>query len=764
MGRPPKNKDGAEGSGIQESLNDILVAAGIKELPPKRVGGKTNLDYYRRRIELGNDLTIRAIVQQGRIPFNHESYMRGIELEAQFDGVSMKDIQDQRTPDQRIAESVERLITAETTVWEEADAELIAMEEGIEKAERFTLIEIEERRGIRNLNAGQMAIVDAEIKALEEKVERGKAMRSRIQRVIRLRRMVRSPRKNDASEAIVPLVFMLYVFRTDTQGMGAVTSSGTKTKMLRIGYHHCRMALTVWMGTNGVVMDAKGVHRDKLRYTDIVLIAPPGHGKSQFLTSYIAWDIFNRLTAQWAYIHAKLEMAQQMIGNSKAVFDSKTAIGRRAAAIYPGVRLADYDNNKSRMRIHLPSPPKSPTLFASGVSAKSLGSDTDRQAFDDVVPQSDVDQPTERERRKALIGGTWTTRQRGKNTIAFHVGYMWHPSDYLSDMVEKISRKKLVGLVDIQRCGGPTETKYGHAFWSLWPEVYPPAELRRRYETMRNRALWSANYEANPLAEEMQVIAKLRYYDPNAEEHSQFVASGMMHVSADPSATNRETSDKAGLVYAGLGEVLTAEPTTNERKYETRVRILDAQQHHVNQVELADYVAQYAMQRPVFQVHIETRGGYHATADIIENKYGLVVQRHDPTNTRKGIRLKQCAGLIDDSIPGIRAVVEFPGIRGADGKVGPDAERWGWLYKQFLRFGYEDDHCLDAVTQLLLHFIRSGDISAGTGEATQVLVQAARSKSNQRMQAWLQSAMSGDRMRGTVRDETAWMNKQSGPF
>jgi hypothetical protein len=198
------------------------------------------------------------------------------------------------------------------------------------------------------------------------------------------------------------------------------------------------------------------------------------------------------------------------------------------------------------------------------------------------------------------------------------------------------------------------------------------------------------------------------------------MASATYHVTVDPTATNKETSDKAGLVYVAVGEtpVVTINNGTETIGYVNKVRVIDYKEIHVNQVELADTVAKYSMSRPVYQVHVETRGGYQATADILQNKWGIEAVRHDPGPKNKEQRLKQCAGVIDNSLAGLPALIEFPGVTMTDGRVGPD-EKHKQFYNQFLDFGYAvDDHCVDAMTQLVNYLLRSGTIVAGGGAKT----------------------------------------------
>ena len=436
---------------------------------------------------------------------------------------------------------------------------------------------------------------------------------------------------------------------------------------------------------------------------------------SEFASHYLALEINLRPQTQALYIHAIADKAQEQKAHVARLFTRESSAGRRNLSIWPHV-LDKTDNNKTKMRLKLPERSKSPTVTSTGIMSAQLGADTNIQILDDIVPQSDVDQPTERDRRFKILSGTFGTRQRGQDTFRVVIGTFWHHDDALSRLW-KIGDTSDLYVRSRQSTGGPNSSP---PFRPLWPEVFPAAELRRRFDEMNhNISLWSANYMGNPITEEARLIKQLAYYDPDSMQHMDFMVGARCYVTVDPTATNKEKADKAGLVYVAVGDIQTDTNVNGilTTGWVTKARIVDYKQIHVNQVELADTVAHYALARPVHQVHVETRSGYHATADILQNKYGIEAVRHDPGPRNKEQRLKSCAGIIDNSLQGLQALVEFPGIPYSDGKLGPD-EKHKPFYAQFLDFGYSpDDHCVDAVTQLLNYLLRSGTLVAG-GEAT----------------------------------------------
>lgn len=479
---------------------------------------------------------------------------------------------------------------------------------------------------------------------------------------------------------------------------------------------------------------------------------------TEFATHYLALEINANPRTQSQYLHAIDEKAEEHMAFVARLFDPGDEAGRRNISIFPDNKKI-LKKKSNIFELKLPERLKSPTITAAGVMSARLGGDTNIQVWDDIVPASDVDEPTTRERRSHRLGATFTTRQRGENTFILCIGYFFHHDDALSKLWKTSKKDPGIFYLSKQYTGGPTSTP---RFASLWPEVFPPHELAKRFALMNNDvSLWSANYEANPIADAARLIKTLRYYDPLSREHTDFLGSAQYHISIDPTATSQESSDKAGFVYAGVGEVKiqhVSDEGRQEETYQTRLRILDAQQIHANQPDLVEAVMLYAARRPVYQVHVECRSGFHATADIFQNRYGLEVNRLDPKNKNKEIRLKACAGVIDNSLNNHPAIVEFPGQRMPDGKVGPDPQ-WSHLYKQFLDFGYtNDDHMLDPIVQLVTHLVTTGELPAGIGEI-QTVAKAAEPYGNPRIRAMIDEWLNPKPKEGPGTEEARWANR-----
>lgn len=693
-----------------------------------------------------------AVRAGGSIPFNAEAASKMIYREAEMAGVDIKSLADSRSEGDKLRDWREAMLADPDDLWASTDQELEIARREMDFVDKHTGDIIAETRC-------KLTDTEGDIRREEARRKKGKAWVTRLDKLIRLRERARNPvpagtqkLQTNAIEASHPLRFKMYVGRSS---MKSLLHEGTESRQFSFGYHHCEFALSMWEARNGVTYPTTGKSKGLVKkrgrkpFKGIILIAPPGHGKSSFVMHYLALEIAMRPTTQAMYLHAILDEAKKNKAHIARMFTDDNGAGKRCLSLFPRAKLAKKGNNATLMQVQLQEKPKSPTLTAAAVFGAKLGADSDIQVLDDVVPQSDVDEPTVRERRFDVLSGTFGTRQRGTDTFTIVTGYYWHHDDAVAKMI-RLAEKSGVFQVSIQTTGGPTSNP---PFFPLWPDVYPEAELRSRFEQMnRNHSLWAANYEANPIAHADRLIRELAYYDPTEQEHTDFIKSATFYVSVDPAGTNQETSktgkpDKVGILYPGVGEVSRREGDT--LVYNQRVRILDAIQVYANQVELADKVASFALQRPVYQILVETRGGYHATADILENHWGLTTRRLDPGIRKKEVRLKQVAGLIDNSLKGMPAVVEFPGVRKPDGTVGPDKDRWGWLYKQFLDFGVEsDDHIVDAASQFLIEMIRAGDIQPGVGEASVQIRETMKETGDPRILAMLKEYEKGERSPG----------------
>lgn len=741
--------------------DDLRQAVSNWNLPPLSVAGKPNPAFFQQLLaRIGMASVARAATGQS-VGFNVDSVRDFINDWAASMGLDPKRIADTRSDAQILAETIDRFeADPEHALEMSADAlakVLAAMRDRMDDADNLTQEYLDQEMRAEEARANKAA-EDPSGKAPAPR-RRGGLLRRwyillRQVEMLRRRATLANPRTrgrplqgaptDDALAAAHSLRFMIYVARSnmDTGKRFSKRQPTPADFILKVGKHHAKMAADCWMAMEGIDIEydlgllraviTKGV----IPYRGIVIMMPPGHGKTEWAISRTALQINERHRTQAVLLHAIDAKAQENLRYLGRYFDPTNEMGRRNLALFP----AELEGKVTAKNFKIKAGSlKSPTATASGITAASLGSNTDWQLGDDIVPQSDADQPTERERRKRLMAGTWGTRQRGQRYFRLMIGTPWHYGDALMGMVEQAKRwnesdgrEGTCYMVSRQACGGPKEN-----FRPLWPEVYPAEELRARYAELRSASLYAAAYMTNPVADEKRIVKRLRLYDPmdlheeragipeQDRTNRKFLNSAARILSLDPAATRGERSDKAGMVYAAIGTVLMESADENGsvvRSTEKRLRLLDCSDFPATQSELVEHALNYSQIREVDYLYVETRSGFHGTADMFEHYHGIDVRRVDPKSKSKEERLRNAAPAIDDSgAPDLRAVVEFPGvwIEGDDGrKVLKLDPRFRDLAEQILDFGVCDsDHILDALIQVVNDLM--SELGVGRGSVTQ---------------------------------------------
>lgn len=437
---------------------------------------------------------------------------------------------------------------------------------------------------------------------------------------------------------------------------------------------------------------------------------------SEFGAHFIAEQYCLNQHHQTLFGHAMEDQAVKNLRYVRACFDPEEPQGRRRAALYPDIRLAPKGNTGAVMQLDTGGRVKQASGSAYGIKAAISGSDASRIWFDDCVDQKEQDQESERDRTFQRINGTWLARLRGTQGFTLTTTTLWHPDDANMRRIGLAARNEIKLKVVIQGCGGPNSSR---PFEPLWPEMYDAQYLRGVYKAMRNPGLYAAAYMADPRNEGRRPIKALRYFDPESPEHIEWCQRARFYLSADPAATNREDADSAGIILAAIGPLRVVDRERGMVRLRTVMRIIEPVEIKANQLELADRIGRFIRQSPrrIHGVLVETKSGLHATADLLEAKFGIQAIRIIPGEKSKERRLKDIGTLIENAgaDQGFEAVVEFPGRKDADDVV-PD-ERYHWFYDQFLKFGIvPDDHALDAVTQMVTHF--QWELAPGEGWQT----------------------------------------------
>lgn len=712
-------------------------------LPRRRLrDGTPNIEFHRERYARLTKVVEKYTFDGEKCPIDIKQVSELFMAEAKLDGFTDREVSDRRTDAEIYRDEAMRLAEVPESIWEAQDETIDHLEAEMEKvvARCKKVIETSNQGG--NPNEVVAMLNAAAPIAAQELLERGKGWLSRIRRVRRLREWARNPvpriaenlRETErfAWEASHVLRYMLYVGRANNRMKKG--SSDAVANLFVFGEMHCKMAVTCWEAKNGVEYDGDGVHKNRVSWNGAIIIAPPGHGKSEFAMNFAAQWIALDPQTQAAYLHNAEEMAEESMRYIRMSFDPNTDRGRRSLALYPSVRLSAKGNNASQMQVNVKSKTKSPTMIASGVMSDRQGSNTNLQIRDDIVPQKDIYEATTRDRRKKILHGTWDRRQRGDSTFTLTIATLWHHDDAVCEMVRQAYRKEGKYLVCKIACGGP---KSPEPFKAAWPEVYDSEYLRGVYAQLGDARLWAASYMGDPRSEETSIVAKVRCYDSTSIEHRDFMERAITHVSIDPAATNREKNDKAAILYAAVGDVKTE--LNGSVSFVTKLRVLDAHEIHNTAAQLIETLKRYCDQHRTDYMHIEAVNGFIALKEWIDERFGIDCIAHNPQNKSKEIRLRKCAGLICERIckvGGFEPVVEFPGaprlnkqgekVLNAKGEPFIDIlPEYQWLSDQLTMFGvHPDDHALDALTQLTNYLSGTGALPASGGMVTEKVREA----------------------------------------
>lgn len=654
--------------------------------PPRYLGAKPNLDHLRWAYRQINKLSLD--VATGKKLAMPDGYNLGqaeklLDSEAKnIHGVNAKHLRDARSDAQVLEEAARVYQETPDSIFEWTDKMIDEMERQMDRAD----LHCAERMG----GTGTLSESNAKLEAIKKKCSE-QLCRLRILRTRARTAFAPGTKKSDEPyfTAAHLLRFGVYVGRSP-QGHGPGS-------VFRVAEHHADMAFRTYEAENRRCW-WQG-RWDEQEVEGIMLVIPPGHGKTAYGIHRQVLRSCQNPRRRVIVIHANIDEAAKNVQFVGAYFDSGEAPGRRVRSLFPELP-ALRQRNQSQIVFELPEVQRQPNYKAYGLHANAAGADCDELWQDDLIDQKIAEQEMERKRAFDRVNGTWERRKRGKRALTFITCTLWHHDDPNSRLIELTKNQKTRFRILIKRCGGPDSTP---PFKPLWPEEYPAAKLKTIYGQMRNPRLYSACYECNPTPDGLRKVKRLAYYLPGDPTHQRFLARALFYLSLDPTATNRERSDRAGLVYVAMGDVITDGPG-NTRVMDRRLRIIDARQFHATQTEGVNEVCAFALTNMVHYVIAETRSGFNATAEMLEAR-GMDVIRHDPKNRKKELRLGDVAPMLDDSLrekgfPG--AVVEFPGRLSDDGKIVKDNESTlHWLEQQILEFGnVAEDHAVDALVQV----------------------------------------------------------------
>jgi hypothetical protein len=720
----------------------IPISATDDPPPPYIEAGEISVAWvrwaYRNVAKLLMDVAMG--VRESPKGFNPAQWRDFLDSMSKNKGWDPKNLQDTRTDAQINRDWAETLLKTPEEIFSAPDSFLDEAEKQMDVADE----EVGELVGA----AGTIAAANAEIaREVLRNTDAKKKWLDRIKRVKRLRDRARNPipANSFVSTHLTishPLRYMIYVSRP----------GGSTNQCYQIGRHHAMMALALYSLDKGKKYQ-DGVWRD-YPATGALLVCPPGHGKTSILICCAALWLSMNPRLRIILLHAQAEQSEKNLAFLCTFFQPAEMAGRRNLSLFPGNRI--IQQNASTMRLYVKDKQRQASVVACGVNAKENGSDADILMGDDICDQQIAEQDAERNRVFDRLNGTWRRRLRDGKTREILTTTLWHHDDPHCRIIRLAREGKIKYLLCVQECGGPDNN-----FKPLWASAYPASKLRSIYNEMRNPRLYAAAYQSNPMPEEQRPIRRLAYYDPSTESHAGFMQSAVFHVSLDPAATANDKSDHASFIYAGIGDVRSVRDGVHS--YVRRLRIVDAERIKAKQTDAVSAVCHFAEGHSVHYVHGEVVAGFAALRELFEAR-GLDMIVHKPHNRSKGLRLKDVATMLDDSLTdrGLSpAVVEFPG-KEENGKIVRDPDSpLAWLEKQILEFGVAaEDDGLDAVTQLCKHL--GSDLGVGQGEVTQIVQRAAAEESRVARMLRQIEEEEGNNKRSAHEEETGWLNNNRG--
>ena len=501
---------------------------------------------------------------------------------------------------------------------------------------------------------------------------------------------------------------------------------------------HIETAFEMWIARNNVAefpngglvergdILADGTSYPGCPYSGVNILLPPRHGKTDIVVFDIALTINENPRIQMAVIHDKSEMASdRVLKPTRRVLGRDTAVGRRNAALFPNTVLASYDNNENNLRVVCDSPPANPNLIAHGVWTSGQGNNLDRVYGDDLVPQSDLNEVGTRERRRPQFSGTWLSRFQGKNGQFVLTGYPRHHEDltwsyYVEGLeYQTTDGKRGLAMRMIRRpVGGP---KSDIPFFSIWPEMYDQDWLRRKFTEYNDRTLWAANYELEPMPKDLQIVKKVRLYDPKDPIIVRAILNASFHLSLDPAAKGDGSGDKAGVIIVAVCD-LVHESVVGEGmstvSSERVALVVHEDEFHATQTELTEHMIMIAGKWSIDTAHIEQVTGLGSSMkEALEEYYDINrVVLHGTQNKGKASRLRSVSPMLEDANESVSAKVLFPGVRDEASGVITSHPDYARLIRYIVNFHVESGfHSLDALVQCVKHLVSEGDITPHQG-------------------------------------------------
>jgi len=498
-------------------------------------------------------------------------------------------------------------------------------------------------------------------------------------------------------EALHPLRYMLYTMRSSMMSEEGLEDFIDTPP-------HLIMAC--------MVMKLSEKHHVELDIDGVLVVIPPGHGKTWLLVAIDALDHNLQPHIPTCFVHNSVDLAGDRYNLVKQHFNIDFAIGRRRLALYPNITFDRTVDNNRKFYVLVNGERKcmyeEGNCSPRGVHSKAQGISMIRINFDDPSDEKEQTEEGTRERTNNALSSTWLPRLRGRHAFFRYICTLWHPEDFANILLKLAAAGSINIAFYSQACGGPDDDE---PFASIWPEAgYDEKFLKKTFARL-HEGNYACIYQCDPSRGQSRRLKCLCFYEytewknpkTRSEAYKKFLGNNAttFFLSVDPSGTRSKTSNLAGITYSAFGTLRIKLQDGTEIDLPKLV-FLEFWSMRASQHDISDKIVQIDQDHKVDKVLIETTSGFHATAE------DLVKRKHFPPN--KVIQLPPGTGSKIERLLKYAIHIEagdalFPGEWTRDEHGEPALQihsNWTDVSTQLLLAGStREDNLLDCVRQQL---------------------------------------------------------------
>lgn len=290
------------------------------------------------------------------------------------------------------------------------------------------------------------------------------------------------------------------------------------------------------------------------RFPKVLVMAPPGHGKTTCLRWYLADKIGRNRHRRFLGLFDKADKPKREVPLVAKIISSP-----RYKAIFPNVRvLGRVDGAKftdQQFTVNRPNwTSKEPTYEGFGIIQGFNGLGYDELVCDDMCPPSVREHPGKREQVWSNFTSVAQERLRNPKTAQIKmIATPWHDQDAHGRIRAMVAKGQLDGWLVLVDCFAIKDNADGTAS-PLWADRFTSDVLEQKKRIMGTR--YTCNYRLQANLDSMKTLRRMWYYnaDPNGEfttandlQLMEALHKGERWLSIDPSATAANWSSDQGV-------------------------------------------------------------------------------------------------------------------------------------------------------------------------------------------------------------------------